>query len=430
MLLEWEFWAHQTPTHDEAGDSSSWDGIMYVFNTTDDGLRSSKLKISVFDENTARFNVLIGQGSIDLNDLLLEENTDIELEREITLYHKSYKDTPRGTVTLKFKYSPNRDFEEIQSQSVKLEEASKEKMKYVNVLLGPFQDRTEQENHEWVHIESRSLPSYFTLCHLVHLDLKEFMIKFFLGHRRYEDFFMSFISLIDNISFFLSYIPVGHIFSRTGRIIWLSCLEKFYIFSYVSVGIWTDRAVECFDLENLISIDDELDKKVRKEHQSSKTDNSAKNFNEADLDYDDDYVPTNSEGNAASSSVDDKNDKSGVIGDLIGPRAILLQIIPVLSIVSIYAISISSSPPYIASKKALKYFSPFLIRDSYDKAAEIEMVEGEYTLSAKERGVSWTIQLRAIAYFFNESRIIQYLVNSFSFMMTVGILYSSPVQFH
>ena len=103
---------------------------------------------------------------------------------------------------------------------------------------------------------------------------------------------------------------------------WYTVIKKYLNFVLVCLGTWTDDAVECYDLDALCADED------------------SKN----------------------------KTSMGDLISLIIAPRAILLQIFPYLSFVSVYAMTSSSCPPFIISEKAKKYFPPIFI--SYDDAKE------------------------------------------------------------
>ena len=112
---------------------------------------------------------------------------------------------------------------------------------------------------------------------------------------------------------------------------------------------------------------------------------------------------------------------------MISTRLILLQIIPPLSILSVYAITNSATPPFVF-QHANKHFSPFIFKDALIEAAEEEMTASAHTLSAKEREVFWTIYCRSVSLFWSKSRLIQYITNTYQFIFAISILYVDPVS--
>jgi hypothetical protein len=222
-------------------------------------------------------------------------------------------------------------------------------------------------------------------------------------------------------------------------------VEKYFIFLQVCLGIWTERAIECYDIKDLYVIDDELDrysdiaeqaknalneesaKMTRKERRKFKNKKSPYNLTDSEKAS---FETTEVDGPSVEKVDHDTHEKTEVaegIASLIGPRAILLQIIPPLSFLSIYTLLTANVPPYVPNH-AVKYFWPYFEFDAYKKAEETEMAEGGHIISAKQRGVRWTIVAESIKRFWNKSRFIDWLMNAFQFAMCVGVLFTDPVS--
>ena len=117
---------------------------------------------------------------------------------------------------------------------------------------------------------------------------------------------------------------------------------------------------------------------------------------------------------------------SNSLSALIGPRAVLLQIIPILTPLAVYAVQSAGSPPLVFSKECADSLPPLFLFNAKHLAKSREMKESGQKLSAKARGIGWMITLKAIAIFAAESRFLLFLVNGFSVAMSIGILQTSP----
>ena len=125
---------------------------------------------------------------------------------------------------------------------------------------------------------------------------------------------------------------------------------------------------------------------------------------------------------------DDGFEMEDAIEVLVGTRAIIIQIIPRFSYLSIFAVGTSHTPLFLVSEKARRFFPPLLIRDSMSRAAKVEMKEANHRLTAEERGISWVNLFRACTIYVSDSRLPQAMINYFWFAVTVGVLYDDPYK--
>ena len=44
-----------------------------------------------------------------------------------------------------------------------------------------------------------------------------------------------------------------HIFTNKGREIWINILEKYYVFLQISLGVWTEKAYESYEIPGQMS---------------------------------------------------------------------------------------------------------------------------------------------------------------------------------
>jgi hypothetical protein len=114
-----------------------------------------------------------------------------------------------------------------------------------------------------------------------------------------------------------------------------------------------------------------------------------------------------------------------LINNLVGPRTLLWLIIPQLAVVSVFANTCVGSPPFLLTKKAEKYFAPMIVKNIFAKARELELAEGNHINSAEQRGVKWTLYLKAASLCSENSRAVRIVQNYFEFALTIGVLYGA-----
>jgi hypothetical protein len=223
------------------------------------------------------------------------------------------------------------------------------------------------------------------------------------------------------------------------------------------MGFWTEHCVEGYDIENLIasmqlvdSVDDE-----------NETENENENENTVmPVAIEDDYgdserLPTDDDNNQWSfimkrinlwsgvfhaifipnhiaDGVDEGDrcdDNAGTIAAMCAPRAILLQAIPVLTPLSIYAINGISAPMFIVGKRCRKLFAPlyFNWQASLRTAEQREKIDSNKKADAKQRRVYWTVIVKAFHICNYESRWIQLTKNILNFSLTMSIVYSGDI---
>lgn len=255
---------------------------------------------------------------------------------------------------------------------------------HINLLMWPFVRRTKAEHFEWESRQTKTLPYYFIVCDMVATELYNSIREYFPSpDGEYFQYAPHFDRIVYGFCVLMTVTPIGHPLTLVGQRIWYIVLRKYYIFLLVCLGIWTDEVVESYDLDYFF----EINKEEKKEN-------------------DKDHV-----------------EMSQYISLLVGCRVILLQIIPLLSFLSIYAMNVASSPPFIPYGKAQGYFPPLFIDDAMDKATRQEMSASNHKLTAAQRGMEWVVKVKAITIFVDYSRGLQSFQNIFSFVMSVGVLF-------
>ena len=109
---------------------------------------------------------------------------------------------------------------------------------------------------------------------------------------------------------------------------------------------------------------------------------------------------------------------------IIGPRAILLQILPSLSYLSLFVLCTASTPLVVLSKEMNQKLPPFFALDALSESIKREQCTSGSELTAESRGVMWTVYLNAIHIFWEESRAIMFIYNCCIFFLIILILYA------
>lgn len=119
-------------------------------------------------------------------------------------------------------------------------------------------------------------------------------------------------------------------------------------------------------------------------------------------------------------------DNFSLIQSLVGPRTVLILIIPQLAPLSIFAMGIVGCPIFLLTPRVKRLFPPLFITNGISLARVEEMAEANHETTAEERGVAWTLIIRSVILFWKKSRAIQIFDACFRFAVTIGILYGQP----
>ena len=250
------------------------------------------------------------------------------------------------------------------------------------IMMSPFAVRSRSEREEWKQHQKNNLPNYFVSCCLIYNEIYGYLV----GHLDRIDLTRNLEtalkSLLSGICIFLTVTGISHLLTQRGRLIWKIVFKKYFTFILACIGVWNDDVMDCYELEQL----SDLSLKEGK-----------KNIDLLDL-----------------------------ISLTIGPRAILLQIIPFGAFLSIFAITCSSTPIVLLSERAKEYFPSLFMSDAMDRARENELESGRHTLPAEDRGTLWVVKLKSWGVYTSHSRFFSIIQALFQFSMTVGILYTDP----
>jgi len=260
-------------------------------------------------------------------------------------------------------------------------------------------------------------------------------------------------SLIYMWVIFLAYLtPIGHAYTKVGRTMWSIVIRKYWVFLKVCCGFWTDDALECYQLRrvHMLEIDEYIDlslydgdKKVSEQPLEvepvdlSEDDLQAstaplisgdttmqKQFSilTSATEKDDDCINLD---NYEATNEQEKLDLEmhECVQVVSGTRAIIIQMIPFLTLLSIFAVGLSHVPIY-CSQKASNYFPPFLITDAYSRGILLEKQETNHELSVHKRGQIWVVWLKAMVIFVKDSRLVQAVFGYIQFIIKAGVIFS------
>lgn len=133
------------------------------------------------------------------------------------------------------------------------------------------------------------------------------------------------LSLSRALLFALSFTIMGHLLTQTGRSAYTIIFWKAYIMAKVSIGVWNDDWMHAFDTDETFA-------------EMLITDTDERNMG--------DYLEA-----------------------IVGLRSVLFQLVPGLTIVSVYVQNTSKTPIYITNQKLLKCVPEFLL--TYSQAREL-----------------------------------------------------------
>ena len=239
--------------------------------------------------------------------------------------------------------------------------------------------RTEQEKHSTAMAQWDSIrqPPYYTLCFQVQQELDKEI-------RSLLDFWL--LSLL--VSCFLAYSSLGHVFTQAGRKHWVIAIWKYFLFSCVCAGIWTDEIYEAYEVTDLV---------IR--------------------------FTSNHRGVVI-----------GFIPLIVICRAILLQALGhTTTLISIIVVCTCSAPLFVVSPKLRALIPPLWYTNAREVAMRREMreqrgrdpesLEGNITVE------NWVIGMRSVSIFLSESRLVVFIANAIPATIAIMILLKADVSY-
>ena len=198
------------------------------------------------------------------------------------------------------------------------------------------------------------------------------------------------------ISTILLLLPIGHVFTSVGRWAFRRVVRKYKTFILVSLGFWSDRAAVAYDIQRKVEIIAE------------------------GRDRDDDIAKTKKQKQTLELHDGDEEFArfSACLSATIATRAILLQVVPFLTIWSVFSIATSGCPLFVASGTTLdSKIAPYFVWDCFDRAEEAEK-------GSKYGKLLWLRALSGASIFVLESRMINFLVQSYMVALSITLLYN------
>ena len=155
MSLACEGWSAQTETLDNIGPSGTWNDLDYSFEVTAETLPSKTLKVSVWDDNTTRGDVLIGErDGVSMMRAAAAVGEDVTIT-VILPNDKKGKPSGRVTILMCIKEEEPSDDEIVVDEAfsegclhvskIVVHGVKKSKHNFVKVMLGHFTKRTESK---------------------------------------------------------------------------------------------------------------------------------------------------------------------------------------------------------------------------------------------------------------------------------------------
>ena len=209
-----------------------------------------------------------------------------------------------------------------------------------------------------------TLSSYHDLCYLVTTELR----------KRYK--------LPILFAMCLSWLGLGHFITRVGKIHWKLVLRKYYMFLCACLGVWSDEVVASFAFEETTC---------------------ALYINKPNV------VTT-----------DDHDIYRSLLYINVGMKSIVLQIFPIMTIVSVIIASFSSTPLFVTSKQLANKLPNLLIYDAWNIA--IEMYILNQGLESYDN-LYWLVWLGSISIFITKSRLLSFVSNFLALCIPVLTLY-------
>ena len=185
------------------------------------------------------------------------------------------------------------------------------------------------------------------------------------------------------VSILLTLSGLGHLFTQVGRKHWKIVIRKYILFTFVSLGIWTQEAYEAYEVEELLK-----------------------------------YF----------SYKDPEEVSINLIPLIVASLAILLQVLGgSTALISIVIINLCSSPLFVFSKEMVESIPPLLHLNPRESAIKKERTEqlGLYREEDSDRQThveEWVINIWAASIFLTESRLIVFLANLVSLVMAIIML--------
>jgi hypothetical protein len=237
--------------------------------------------------------------------------------------------------------------------------------------------------------------------------------------------------------------PAHLLFSPHGRHVWLRVLRNYCQLALVSLGIWTDSAVEDFRLYTRYD-----DFKRSLSHMSTHK------YEDTSCDFvqDSKKIPDLFGRYMDDTDDDDKQQFLYYLASNISSRVVLLQLVPMLTLWSVVTADIAACPICVWSPELLKRLPPLIVRRPFVQAQEIlersmqnnSPQQGRRNADAttntddstpsntasaaaprirRRRPPTWMVWVLGQKIFFTESRLVQFAVSMVCNFMAFALLF-------
>jgi hypothetical protein len=250
------------------------------------------------------------------------------------------------------------------------------KRSFVATILRP---RSDAENVVWRSRSVLSLPSYLQLCSLEYNEIyasatEEDMLEEIapIGHlcvmvaysQRYVQ--RMFACMPQYFTIFVIALGFGHLITSVGRRAWYTVVWKYVRFIGLCFGYWTDDVVELFNIENLM-----------KRYSLVWTHPVYKAMKSRDDDVDDkrsdkEFVDIHKMLPEVTLQIMYKEDCAAALSTIVSTRAAILQLVPGLSILSIFANLTAIAPLLVYSKHLENWLPDVVCHHAREVAYDIE----------------------------------------------------------
>jgi len=253
-----------------------------------------------------------------------------------------------------------------------------------NFIDSSIAERTNEENLKWKDQKVKRMPTFWSLSLKEYDELKQRMCR-----GTWLTFFETPMCTL------LVLLGLGHFLTEVGRRAWWAILWKYARFLQVALGIWTDDLVNVFRIHEIVHqastvwyeprvVADVLQSKGTKSYVPAELLQSDSNeYSQNKQEHFDDRKKFLENEEGLSTHL--KQDYGLALYGTVGPRATLLQLIPYVSVLSIFASMTAAQP-------VLTYFCPILESNLISGVLKKRSVEHSRKLKNGEYGFLWDLK--------------------------------------
>jgi hypothetical protein len=180
------------------------------------------------------------------------------------------------------------------------------------------------------------------------------------------------------VAAYLAWSGLGHLLTRVGRIHWKLVARKYYFFLCGCFGIWTDDVVDAIDFETII----------------------------ASLHL-----------NNAGSKAEHYDTYRVLLYISVGMRAMIFQMIPAVSVLSVVVSAFASNPLFVFSPRLSEKLPSLLMWNAHEIAMEIHFYA--HGLESAEN-MRWLLWMSTCSIFLTKSRLLAFL--SSALILTLPVI--------